>query len=90
MTASTQGDMSPTETGTPDNHQQAEQAVLLAHRYGLELDEDEQEELIWLIEAMGLDEAEAECARCRAMLIRSGQLDPDAEAESSERPGPET
>lgn len=56
-------------------HQQ--QAVLLAHRYGLNLDEEEQEELVWLIETMGLEEAEAECARSRAMLIRCGKLDPD-------------
>jgi|GEM_PF-6612598 len=75
--------MSLTEPGAPDSRQH-QQAVLLAHRYGLNLDDDEQEELVWLIEAMGLDEAEAECARCRAMLIRSGQPDPDAE--SSECP----
>ena len=62
---------------TPGNHQQ--QAALLAHRYGLTLDEDEQDELAWIIEAMGLEEAEAECARSRAMLIRSGQLDPGDE-----------
>ena len=61
---------------TPGNHQQ-QQAVLLAHRYGLNLDEEEQEELVWLIETMGLEEAEAECARSRAMLIRCGQLDLD-------------
>ena len=59
---------------TPGNHQQ-QQAVLLAHRYGLNLDEEEQDELAWIIETMGLGEAEAECARSRAMLIRSGQLD---------------
>lgn len=69
--------MSLTGTGAPDNHHQHQQAVLLAHRYGLSLNADEQEELAWLIEAMGLDEAEAECARSRAMLIRSGQLDPN-------------
>jgi len=43
--------------------------------YGLNLDKDEHDELVWLIETMGLEEAEAECARSRAMLIRSGQLD---------------
>ena len=57
---------------------QYQQALLLAHRYGLTLDEAEQEELVWLIETMGLEEAEAECARSRAMLVCSGQLDPDA------------
>ncbi|MXY63395.1 MAG: hypothetical protein F4Y87_08315 [Synechococcus sp. SB0665_bin_28] len=79
--------MSLTRTGAPDNHQH-QQAVLLAHRYGLNLDEDEQEELAWIIEAMGLEEAEAECARSRAMLIRSGQLDPGGESvdESDECP----
>lgn len=71
--------MSLTRTSTPDNHQH-QQAVLLAHRYGLNLDEDEQEELAWIIEAMGLEEAEAECARSRAMLIRSGQLDSSGES----------
>lgn len=74
----------------PDNHQHR-QAILLAHRYGLNLDEDEQEELAWLIEAMGLAEAEAECARARAMLIRSGRLDPDPLAPNGESDGhPET
>ena len=68
--------MSLTGHHTPGNHQQ-QQAVHLAHRYGLSLDEEEQEELVWLIETMGLEEAEAECARSRAMLIRSGQLDPE-------------
>ena len=68
--------MGLTEPAAPHNPQH-QQAALLAHRYGLKLDEEEQEELVWLIEAMGLDEAEVECARCRAMLIRSGQLDPD-------------
>ena len=68
--------MSQIDPSTPDKDQQQQQAVLLAHRYGLTLDEEEQEELVWLIDAMGFDEAEAECARSRAMLIRSGQLDP--------------
>jgi len=85
----TQDDMSLTRTGVPDNHQR-QQAVLLAHRYGLNLDEDEQEELIWIIEAMGLEEAEAECARSRAMLIRSGQLDPDDGANDESAECPET
>lgn len=69
--------MSLTGHHTPGNDQQ-QQAALLAHRYGLTLDEEEQEELVWLIETMGLEEAEAECARSRAMLIRSGQLELDA------------
>ena len=69
--------MSLTGRHTPGNDQH-QQAVLLAHRYGLTLDDEEQEELAWLIETMGLEEAEAECARSRAMLIRSGQLEPDA------------
>ena len=69
----------PPSAPDPDNHQQ-QQAALLAHRYGLTLDEEEQDELAWIIEAMGLEEAEAECARSRAMLIRSGQLDPDDES----------
>ena len=74
-------------SGAPDNHQH-QQAILLAHRYGLNLDEDEQEELAWIIEAMGLDEAEVECARARAMLIRSGQL--DANGKPDEPPEPES
>ena len=69
--------MSLTGCHTPGNDQH-QQAVLLAHRYGLTLDDEEQEELAWLIETMGLEEAEVECARSRAMLIRSGQLEPDA------------
>jgi len=63
------------QPSTPGHHEQQEQATLLAHRYGLNLDKDEHDELVWLIETMGLEEAEAECARSRAMLIRSGQLD---------------
>lgn len=69
--------MNLTGRHTPGNEQH-QQALLLAHRYGLTLNEAEQEELAWLIETMGLEEAEAECARSRAMLIRSGQLEPDA------------
>lgn len=69
--------MSLTGRHTPGNEQQ-QQALLLAHRYGLTLDEAEQEELVWLIETMGWEAAEEECARSRAMLVRSGQLEPDA------------
>ena len=70
--------MSLTRHHTSGNDPQ-QQALLLAHRYGLTLDDDEQEELVWLVETMGLEEAEAECARARAMLIRSGQLETDPE-----------
>ena len=69
--------MSLTGRHTPGNEQR-EQALLLAHRYGLTLDEEEQEELLWIIETMGWEAAEEECARSYAMLVRSRQLEPDA------------
>ena len=43
--------------------------------YGLQLSTGELEELVWLIEEMGIVEADAECAKSRARLVRENQLD---------------
>ena len=48
----------------------------MASRYQLHLNEEELEELVWLIEEMGPAEAEAECAKSRARLVRENHLDP--------------
>ena len=47
----------------------------MAERYGLQLSAEELDELVWLIEEMGTAEADAECAKSRARLVRENQLD---------------
>ena len=60
----------------PDGPSDArQQAVAMAERYGLQLSAGELDELVWLIEEMGTAEADAECAKSRARLVRENQLD---------------
>ncbi|TGG78292.1 MAG: hypothetical protein ERJ67_06110 [Aphanocapsa feldmannii 277cV] len=59
------------------------EALQLAESYGLDLNGEELDELCWLMEDMGRDEAMAQCAYSRARL----QWDPAADLPQQSSPG---